>query len=81
LHNLDSFDFFLSTHPNPSSYVLQMASEKRGKQRVATPESESLPSSNSEAIEEASPIVHRMEKRKAVAKVPLRSRGHGRPNP
>jgi hypothetical protein len=81
LHNLDSFDSFLSTHPNPSSYILQMAREKRGKQRAATLESESPPSSDSEATEEASPVVHHTGKRKAVAKVPLCSRGHGRPNP
>jgi hypothetical protein len=57
-----------------------MASKKRGKQRAASPEIESSPSSDSEATEEASPIAHRMGKRKAIAKVPQRCRGRGRPN-
>jgi hypothetical protein len=58
-----------------------MAREKRGKQRAVTPKIESSPSSDSEATEEASPIAHCTGKRKVVAKVPLPSRGCGRPNP
>jgi hypothetical protein len=58
-----------------------MAHKKRGKQRATTPEIDSSPSSDSKATEEASPIAHRIGKRKAVAKVPLRSCHRGRPNP
>jgi hypothetical protein len=54
-----------------------MAHEKRGKQRVASPKIESYSSSDSEATEEASPIVHHTSKRKVILKVPLRSHGRG----
>jgi hypothetical protein len=60
--------------------MLQMARKKKGKQRAASPEIESPQSSDSEATED-SPIAHRTGKRKVIAKVPLRSRGRGRPNP
>jgi succinyl-CoA synthetase beta subunit len=58
-----------------------MAREKRGKQRFSSPEIESPPSSDSEATKEASHVAHHTGKRKTVAKAPLHSRGHGRPNP
>ena len=59
-----------------------MAREKRGKQRAATPEIESPPSSDSEATHASRhafpPAVQR--KRKAVAsKVPQHAYGRGRP--
>jgi hypothetical protein len=57
-----------------------MARERRGKQRASSLEIESSPS-DSEVTQEASPMADRTGKRKVVAKVPLCSRGHGRPNP
>jgi hypothetical protein len=57
-----------------------MARERRGKQRASSPEIESSPS-DSKVTQEASPLADHTGKRKAVAKAPLRSHGHGRPSP
>ena len=78
-----SGQFFLTFSIDPfisNLSIIQMARDRRGKQRETTPEIESDPSSDSEETHDARPPIRK--KRKAVdSKVPKRARGRGKPLP
>ena len=70
-----SIDSFIS-----NLSIIQMARDRRGKQRETTLEIESDPSSDSEETHDARPPIRK--KRKAVdSKVPKHARGRGKPLP
>jgi hypothetical protein len=75
------FDSIHPCHPNSFHLSIKWLVEREENRGQPLQKLKSSPSSDSEAIEEASPIAQCTRKRKAIAKVPQRSHGHGRPNP